>query len=141
VLQGGRVEGPLIAGNLEVLRALVGTRYFPPLAGTILAIEEVGERPYRLDRALTHLVSSGVLRGVRGVVVGQLVGCDGPDGTGIGPTAHEVVLERLSTLRVPVATGFEFGHDDQQNAALPFGAKVRLHADAGTLEFLEPVTS
>lgn len=141
VLHGGTVEGPLIAGNLEVLRALVGTRAMPSLHGAILAIEDVGERPYRLDRTLTHLLSSGALRGVRGVVVGQLVGCDEPEGGQYGPGAHEVVVERLATLGVPVVTGFEFGHRSDHNAALPFGAPVRLLADDCTLMFLEPVTA
>ena len=79
VIHGGTVEGTLIAGNLEVLRALVGTRAMPSLAGAILAIEDVGERPYRLDRTLTHLMSAGALRGVRGPgkAVGRRTG--GPD--------------------------------------------------------------
>jgi muramoyltetrapeptide carboxypeptidase len=138
VIHGGTVEGTLVAGNLEVLRALIGTRYFPPLAGNILALEEVGEQPYRIDRSLTQLLASGVLRGVRGVVIGQLRSCDAAAGA-IGPTAAEVVHERLGTLGVPVATGFEFGHDDLHNAALPFGAVVRLRADDCTLDFLEPI--
>lgn len=138
VINGGTVEGPLIAGNIEVLRALIGTRYFPTLAGCILALEEVGEQPYRIDRSLTQLLASGVLRGVRGVVVGQLHSCDAPP-TAISPSAAEVVHERLAALGVPVATGFEFGHDELRNAALPFGAAVRLRADTCTLEFLEPI--
>ena len=138
VLHGGRVEGPLVAGNLEVLRSLVGTRYFPKLAGKILAIEEIAERPYRIDRALTQLITSGVLRGIRGVAVGQLIGCEEPEhGHRIGPTAHEVVVERLKTLGVPVVTGFAFGHDATRNAALPFGTHVQLDADNCTLYFLE----
>jgi hypothetical protein len=44
----------------------------PALAGCILALEEVGERPYRIDRALTQLLTSGALRGIRGVALGQL---------------------------------------------------------------------
>lgn len=136
---GGTVEGTLVAGNLEVLRSLVGTRAMPSLSGAILAIEEVGERPYRIDRALTHLLSCGALRGVRGVVVGQLVGCEEPPDGNLGPTAAQVVVERLGTLGVPVVTGFPFGHDPNHNAALPFGTRVRLAADDCTLEFLEPV--
>ncbi len=139
VLHGGTVEGPLVAANLEVLRALVGTRAMPSLAGTILAIEEVGERPYRIDRSLTQLLSCGALRGVRGVVVGQLSACEEPEGGQYGPSAHEVVVERLSTLGVPVVTGFAFGHEAERNAALPFGSRVRLAADDCTLLFLEPV--
>jgi muramoyltetrapeptide carboxypeptidase len=141
VLHGGTVEGPLVAGNLEVLRALVGTRAMPPMQGAILAIEEVGERPYRMDRALTHLLASGALRGIRGVVVGQLVACEEPADGIVGPSAAEVVHERLATLGVPVVTGFPFGHEPHRNAALPFGTRVRLLADQCTLELLEPVTA
>jgi len=139
VIHGGTVEGPLIAGNLEVLRALVGTRAMPSMSGAILAIEDVGERPYRLDRALTHLLSAGALRGIRGVAVGQLAGCDEPEGGLYGPSGLQVVVERLSTLGVPVVTGFPFGHGTEHNAALPFGARVRLAADDCTMLFLEPV--
>jgi muramoyltetrapeptide carboxypeptidase len=139
VLHGGTVEGPLVAGNLEVFRSLIGTRWMPKLAGTILALEEIGERPYRIDRALTHLLQSGALRGVRGVVIGQLMGCEEPPDGNLGPAASAVVLERLATLGVPVVTGFAFGHDARRNTALPFGTMARLSADQCTLEFLDPV--
>ena len=140
---GGTVEGPLIVGNLEILRSLIGTGYLPDLHGCILAIEEIGERPYRIDRSLTQLLSSGALRGVRGVIVGQLEQCD-PTRPVDDPeeplTALDVVVERLGTLGVPVVTSFGFGHHPNIHAALPFGAQVRLHADDATLEFLEPIT-
>ena len=142
VLRGGVVEGPLVAGNLEVLRTLVGTRCLPELSGCVLALEEVSERPYRIDRALTQLLTSGALRGLRGVAVGQLVGCEEPaNGHPDGPDAEAVVLERLATLGVPVVTGFPFGHDVGRNAALPVGARVRLDAEHGVLSMLEPVTA
>jgi len=139
VLHGGTVEGRVFPANLEVLRALVGTRYFPPLSGGILALEDVNERPYRLDRSLTHLLSCGALRGVKAVILGTFRDCD-PAGGEIGPTAEQVALERLRTLGIPVVSGFRFGHDPLHNAALPFGGRARLHADDCTLEFLEPVT-
>lgn len=139
-LHGGRVEGTLIAANLEVLRSLIGTPFMPDLDGAILAIEEVGERPYRIDRALTQLLASGSLRGVAGVAVGQLHGCEEPaDGGSRGWTASEVVEERLGRLGVPVVAGFEFGHAPGSNAALPFGVRARLDADQGALEILEPL--
>jgi muramoyltetrapeptide carboxypeptidase len=142
VLRGGCVEGPLFAGNLEVLRALVGTRAQPELAGCVLALEEIGERPYRIDRALTQLLTSGALRGVRGVAVGQLVNCEEPEtGHQGSPTAEEVLLERLGALGVPVVTGFPFGHSPERNAALPVGAVVRLDAEHGALTMLEPLTA
>lgn len=138
---GGTVEGPLLPGNLEVLRSLVGTRFLPSASGCIVALEEVGEAPYRIDRALTQLLQAGFFRGVRGVVVGDLYRCEQPEAPPGAPTARDVVLERLSTLGVPVVTGFGFGHAPGRNAALPVGARVRLHADDCILEFLEPVTA
>jgi muramoyltetrapeptide carboxypeptidase len=141
-LCGGRVEGPLIGGNLEVLRSLIGTPHMPSLAGAILALEEVGERPYRIDRALTQLIDSGSLRGVVGVVVGDLHACTEPDDGGSrGWTADEVFEERLARLGVPVLTGLAFGHAPGRNAALGFGVRARLDADHGYLEQLEPVTN
>jgi muramoyltetrapeptide carboxypeptidase len=140
VLRGGCVEGPLISANLEVLRSLVGTRFMPSLAGCILALEEVGERPYRIDRALTQLLTSGALRGIRGVALGQLHACEEPPtGNPDSPSAEAVMLERLGLLGVPVVTGFPFGHLLTRNAALPFGSLVRLDADNAALYLLEPV--
>jgi len=140
VLCGGTVEGHLIVGNLEVLRSLVGTPWMPDLEGAILGIEEVGERPYRIDRALTQLLTSGALRGVRGVLVGQLHGCVEPEhGKSRGATAAAVIEERLGKLGIPVVTGFPFGHSPSHNIALPFGPRARLHADDATLELLEPL--
>jgi muramoyltetrapeptide carboxypeptidase len=139
-LHGGRVEGPLIAGNLEVLRTLIGTAHMPSLQGAILAIEEVGERPYRIDRALTHLLDSGALRGIAGVVVGDLHGCTEPEhGGSRGWTAQEVCEDRLARLGVPVLLGLPFGHVPGRNAALGFGVRARLDADQGALEQLEPL--
>lgn len=141
-LYGGRVEGVLIPANLEVLRSLIGTAHMPTLAGAILAIEEIGERPYRIDRALTQLIDSGSLRGIAGVVVGDLHGCDEPEhGGSHGWTACEVIEERLARLSVPVLTGLAFGHAPGRNAALGFGVRARLDADQGVLEQLEPVTT
>jgi muramoyltetrapeptide carboxypeptidase len=51
----GIAEGPLLGGNLAVLAALVGTPYALPTDGCVLLLEDVGERPYRIDRMLTTL--------------------------------------------------------------------------------------
>lgn len=136
-LLGGQVEGPLIASNLELLRSLVGTPDLPDLRGCILALEDVGERPYRLDRSLTQLLQSGALRGVLGIALGSFHACDPPAED--QPTAQDVVLERLGSLGVPLLGGIPFGHVPGQNAALPVGSRVRLHVDHGVLEMLEPV--
>jgi muramoyltetrapeptide carboxypeptidase len=128
-------EGPLYGGNLELVTRLLGTRFAFPLADAVLLLEEIGERPYRLDRALTQLALAGVLEQVAAVVLGDLVRCVEPDGS--GPTAVEVVRERLGRLGVPVLAGLPVGHGPR-NQALGLGVRVRVDGGAGILEPLEP---
>lgn len=128
------VEGPVFAGNLCVLCALIGTPTFPALDGTILALEEVGERPYRIDRMLTHLLNAGALRGVRAVVAGHLTNCTEPAGSGArdpAPSPHEVFAERLGAAGVPFASGLAMGHE-APNFAIPLGVRAHLAVSGGS---------
>jgi muramoyltetrapeptide carboxypeptidase len=131
-LAPGRGEGPLVGGNLEVLSRLVGTPWAAPLAGAVLVLEDIGERPYRIDRALTQLLAAGALAGVRAVVLGDFVRCDEPD----MPSPEEVVVERLAPLGVPIVAGAPLGHGER-NRAVPLGAACVVDAGAGTLTFRE----
>lgn len=138
-LTGGRavvpgvVEGPLIGGNLSVLTRLLGTPYLPSLRGAILLLEDVTERPYRLDRMWHHLALAGVLDQVAGIAFGEFTACEEKDAD--YTSAH--VLDALARdLGRPCAAGFAVGHGDI-NLALPLGCHARLDASAGTLEILE----
>ena len=116
----GRARGRLLGGSLALLGHLCGTPWMPLLEGAILILEDVGERPYRLDRYLTQLALAGALRGLAGVAVGQLTDCDGEAGA-------EVVRRLVGALGVPAAEGFPFGHEDR-NLALPLGPQATLVA-------------
>ena len=118
----GRASGPLLGGSLTLLAHLCGTPYLPPLEGAILVLEDVGERPYRLDRYLTQLRLAGALDGLAGVAVGQLSDCDGGDGS-----AAATVRGLVRALGVPAVEGFPFGHEDR-NLALPLGPRATLVA-------------
>lgn len=131
------VSGPLVGGNLEVVKSLVGTPFAFPLAGAVLFLEEVGERPYRIDRSITQLALSGQLRDVSAVVVGGLTRCTEPNGR--GPTAEEVVVERLSSLGIPVLMGLPVGHGER-NLPLSLGRRVTVDGTTGSLRFLETAT-
>lgn len=129
----GIASGRLAGGNLAVLCALCGTPHAPPMEGAVLFLEDVAERPYRVDRMLTTLQQAGWLARVAGVVLGAFTdAAPGPDGVEVG----SVLRERLGTLGVPVAMGLPAGHVDD-NHELPLGARVRLDADAGTLALEE----
>ncbi len=124
VVRPGRVSGPLLGGTLAILAHLQGTPFAPRLDGAILFLEDVGEKPYRIDRYLTQLRLAGALDGIAGLAVGQLTGCDDA-----GVLAADVVRETALALGVPAIEGLPAGHEDA-NFALPLGARATLVAPA-----------
>ncbi len=119
------VRGRAMGGNLSLLAALQGTPSQLPLQDSVLFLEDVGEAPYRIDRMLTSLRSSGALRGVRAVVLGEFTRCDTRDD---GVSVERVLRERLSTLGVPVLAGAPFGHGDHHRPWVQ-GAEVTVRRD------------
>ena len=133
----GVVEGPLLGGNLSVFTRLLGTPYMPALEGALLLLEDVGERPYRLDRMWMHLELAGVFRKVRGIVLGSFTHCVERDAS----YTHEDVLRDLATATgLPCAAGFPIGHGDV-NEPVALGVRSRLDAGACRLTFLEAAVS
>jgi muramoyltetrapeptide carboxypeptidase len=98
---------------------------FNPGDGCILFLEDVNERPYRLDRMLTQLKLSGVLSRARGIVFGEMRGCDEPTG---GPTARDAIVRALNGFPGPVLFGFPSGHTTGPCWTLPLGVTTRLIA-------------
>ncbi len=136
----GLHEGPLVAANLSLASLIAGTPWPLPLAGAIALFEEVGERPYELDRYLTQLIATGALASAVAAVVGDLTRCDDPSppagGRDPADASLRAVLERLAAAGMPAATGAPVGHGER-NEAVPFGAACELDLDRGTLAILE----
>lgn len=136
VLRRGKAEGLLWGGNLSLISRLIGTGYLPETAGSILFLEDVGERPYRLDRMITHLRLSGLLDSLAGVVLGAFTGCEEAEA---GYAVTEVLDELLEGLACPVLAGYPAGHGVRLRS-LPLGIRVRVQAEdgeAGRLEVLD----
>lgn len=131
---GGRASGLLLPANLTVATHLLQTPVQPPLEGVILALEDVGEAPYRIDRMLTQWRLSGALAGVRGIALGRFSHCQPPDQLP-SFSVEEVLRDRLGDLGIPVVSDLPFGHDGV-NAALPLGVMAQLDGDRGSLAVL-----
>lgn len=140
----GSYRGPLVAANLTMAAMLAGTPWQLPLRGAIALLEEVGERPYEIDRYLTHLAQTGELAKPVAAIVGDLTRCEDPNpptGTPDPPDAAlAVVLERLHAVGVQAAVGAPVGHGNR-NEAVPFGAACELDLDARTFAILEPAVA
>lgn len=133
---GGKAQGRLLPANLTVATHLLHTSAQPSLDNVILALEDVTEAPYRIDRLLTQWRMSGALDQVRGIALGRFSQCEAPPGIpsfGI----DEVLRDRLCDLNIPIVAGLPFGHDGV-NATLPVGVLAKIDGDRGTLKTVIP---
>ena len=139
-LEGGRASGELVGGNLSLIAALCGTPWDLDTTGKILFLEEVGERPYRVDRMLCQLDEAGKLAGVAGVLLGDFTDCD-PSGSSPSFTVWEVLEQYFRGTGKPCIRGVPAGHG-KYRAVLPLGSSVEMDADRLTVRFLEsPLTT
>lgn len=134
ILRAGEATGPAFAACLRVLSGLAGTPAQPPLAGSVLVLEDVDERPYQIDRDLTQLHLAGALRGVAGLAFGRFPSTAGPGYA--GPDAVTVCTRWADRLGIPAVFGLPIGHDPDP-VTIPCGrsASLRCAADSWSLEF------
>jgi muramoyltetrapeptide carboxypeptidase len=134
VLRTGEASGMLIGGTLTQLMASLATPYaFDPPDGHLLFIDEVNERPYRLDRLLMQWRLSGLMARASGVIFNELPGCDesgNADTAGSAVTARDVVCDALRDFPGPVVLGLRSGHTPGAAITLPFGVRATLSASA-----------
>ncbi|MBE2281313.1 MAG: LD-carboxypeptidase [Ignavibacteriaceae bacterium] len=135
----GKAEGRLVGGNLSVVASLIGTKHDINYKNKIVYLEEIGEEPYSIDRMLTQMLYSGKFEEANGVALGIFKDST-PDekksGISNSFTLKEVILDRLSNLKIPVYYGFSFGHI-LNKYTVPFGVKAELNASEGYLKLLE----
>lgn len=133
--EGAAVSGPLFGGTMTQLAASLGTPYaFVPPDGCVLFLEDVNERPYRIDRLFTQLRLGGVLARARALVFGEMRGCDEPGGT---PGIRALLLDLLDDFTGPVLFGFPSGHTTGPCWSLPLGVRVTVRTSPGPAVVIE----
>lgn len=139
-LRAGETRGTLYGGCLSILTALLGTPFEPQTEGKLLFLEDVGEKPYQIDRMLWQLREAGKLDGVRGIVFGEMLECASP---GAAPDLlDQVILRVLHDFDGPIAIGLRSGHVSRENVTLTLGVEAELHtAEEAQLRLLEPAVT
>lgn len=127
-LKTGRAQGKLVGGCLSLLVAGLGTPYEINTDGAILFLEDINEKPYSIDRMLTHLKLAGKFKKCRGLVFGSLAGPN--------PDEHyrETILAALGDFQVPILYGLPVGHA-KPKITIPLGGLVSLDSGRKILEF------
>ncbi|MEO6212919.1 MAG: LD-carboxypeptidase [Vicinamibacterales bacterium] len=126
VVRPGEASGMLLGGTMTQLAGSLGTPFaFDPPDGCILFFDEIGERPYRVDRLFTQLVQAGIIGRASALVFGEMPQCDEPAGA---PLIRDVVGDLTGHFAGPVLFGLPSGHTAAATLTLPFGVRARVVA-------------
>lgn len=119
----GEAEGILRGGNLAVSYGLRGTPYDIPAEGTILFIEDVGERPHAVERMMYNLKLGGVLEKLSGLIIGQFTEYE--ENHSLGKELYGALADLVKEYDYPICFNFPVGHVTM-NVPLINGAAVKL---------------
>ena len=152
------IDAEIVGGNLSLWSCVVGTPYAGLASGKILFLEDVDERPYRIDRMIVQIAQAGGLDGVRAIILGDFTNCDDEVSTCLKPLdpganprdllidvekrervplrktfAIDVALREIfgsigEQMKIPIAIGLPVGHGPNYSP-LPLGARYRLTSD------------
>ena len=120
----GSARGKLVGGNLSVLLGLRSTPYDLQFENNILFIEDIGEKPYHIDRMMQNLRLSGALEKLAGLIVGQFSDCE--EDSLMMQNISEIISESVSDFSYPVCFNFPAGHVDN-NLALVLGQEIEIN--------------
>jgi muramoyltetrapeptide carboxypeptidase len=136
VLNTGQSQGTLLGGCLSLVCHLLGTPYSPDYSGAILFLEDVGEKPYKIDRYFAHLKQAGVFDQIDGLILGDFVDCD-PEEKEVSFQLDEILNDYFSGMPFPVLKNFPYGHGDLK-FSMPVGVKTILDTEDGEMRFANP---
>lgn len=131
----GTATGTLVGGNLAVIADLISTPFDVLRPDTILFIEDIAEPIYKTERIMYQLKLSGVLAGLKGLIVGEFTDYDrDTEGNGM----DEMIARMVAGYSYPVAYGAPIGHVDH-NIPMINGSTVTLTVTPAetTIKFLE----
>jgi muramoyltetrapeptide carboxypeptidase len=117
--------GTLWGTNLSMIAHLIGTPYFPNVRDGILLVEDIGEEPYAIERALMQLWHAGILQQQKAIIFGVVNGYDLDTPAAKAYTMDAVVEDLRARVKCPVLTDFPFGHVSEK-ATLPIGGRAQL---------------
>lgn len=113
-LQGERMEGIVVGGNVRCFLKLAGTAYFPGLAGKILLLESLGGTVPQMLTYFSQLQQLGAFEQVGGILLGTFTQMEREQ---CRPNVR-TLLQRFVDPTLPVAKTSFVGHGADSRAVL-----------------------
>jgi muramoyltetrapeptide carboxypeptidase len=139
VLNHGRCKGHLLGGCLSLVTTLLGTPYCPDFKDAILFLEDVDEKPYKIDRYFAHLYQAGVFESISGLILGNFIDCEA-ESDERSLTLYQIFADYFSRLSYPVIQDFPYGHGDIK-FTMPIGIECKLDTESHKISLTNPFIS
>jgi muramoyltetrapeptide carboxypeptidase len=117
----------LTGGCLTNFASLLGTPHLPSVKAKILLLEDVNERPFRIDRLLWQCEQAGIFDQIQALLLGEFPGC-------FKDEAEQDIFycrweEKLLSRRIPVLFNMPLGHAGVAHV-LPLGIEGEIDTAA-----------
>ena len=118
-VQGEKMEGVVVGGNIRCFLKLAGTRYFPDLWDKILLLEAYGGEVPQMATYLAQLKQLGAFEKVGGILLGTFTAMEAH---ACSPDITALVKEAAGT-KITIAKTQEIGHGNDAKA-IRIGEKI-----------------
>lgn len=135
-LNKGEAKGVLLGGNLSLITSLIGTPFMPDFTKAILFMEEVDEKPYRIDRMFAQLKLNKILDKASGIILCNFTNCEETDPDKKSLSLNDVIGDYFEQLKKPVVYNLAYGHINPKNT-IPIGVKASIDCRKCSIEILE----
>ncbi|MBU3204322.1 S66 family peptidase [Clostridium algidicarnis] len=106
-IQGNKMEGVVVGGNIRCLLKLAGTPYLPDFENKILLLEAFGGEVSLITTFFNQLKQMGVFLKINGILLGTFTKMEENN---LKPTVEEILINVLNDRQLPIAKTKEIGH-------------------------------
>ena len=122
-IQGERLEGVVVGGNIRCLLKLAGTPYMPDFKDKILLLESYSGGPMQMSTYLNQYKQLGVFKQVKGILLGSYTVMEQD---GLTPTIEALVQKIVDDPTMPIVKTSQIGHN-MDSKGIQIGASICLH--------------
>lgn len=121
-IQGNKIEGIVIGGNLRCLLKLSGTEYMPDFKDKIIFLESLGGDVPKMVTYLTQYKHIGMFNKVKGIILGSFTEMEREK---YSPNIEEIIKYIVGNPKIPIAKTMEIGHGKDSKCII-IGQKIKL---------------
>lgn len=121
-LQGDRLHGVVVGGNIRCLLKLAGTCYLPDLQDKVLLLESYSGMVAKMSTYLCQLEQMGVFQQIRGILLGTFTEMESAQ---CHPAVTELVRE-FTGEKMPIVKTGDIGHGTDSKAIV-IGQEIDLY--------------